>query len=190
MRKRVLIPIMSLGRESEVVFLEIISEPAYFYGVNFQAIHKSGLTSSVIETKKILETLAYSDIPASHLQIGNHFLNLDSLNSVNLGLILSIFIQQKLCNYQKIIAIGTIQHDCLQLPLVGGDYLEAQLTSILKLGVQPEKVPLFFPSAALNDIDAALMAHLAKLNIFLKPVANAYQVLDCLGISADFCAMS
>ncbi|MCK5872650.1 MAG: hypothetical protein KAG26_07470 [Methylococcales bacterium] len=190
MRKRVLIPILCLGREAEVVFLEIISEPAYFYGVNFQAIHKSGLTSSIIETKKILEILAYPDIPASHLQIGNHFLNLDSLKSVNLGLILSIFIQQKRCHYQKIIAIGTIESDCLQLPLVGGDYLEAQLTSTLKLGVQKEKVPLFFPSAALNDIDVSLMARLAQLNIFLKPAANVYQVLDCLGIFDETCTRS
>jgi hypothetical protein len=182
MRKRVLIPIKSLGRQSKIRFLEIISEPAYFYGINFQAIRKSGLNSSVIEVKKILKGLAYPNIPASYLQIGNHFLNLSSINSINLGLILSIFMQHKHCDYQKIIAIGTIEPHCLEFSLIGGDYLDAQLITTLKLGMQSQKVPLFFPKILLDDIDASLIKRLAKLNIFLKPSANLYQVLDCLSI--------
>ncbi len=182
MRKFVLIPVISLGWKTKAMFLEIISEPACFGGADFKPLKKSGLAAEVANTEKALKVLAYHHTAASHLYLGNHFLNLDSLKSISLGLALAAFMQQKSCHYQKIIAIGAVDSSDDNLEIVGGDYFAAQLNAILKLDRQPDTVPLFLPAATTEDKGAGLEAELAKKNICLQAVGNLYQALEALGI--------
>jgi hypothetical protein len=115
--------------------------------------------------------------------LSNHFLNLNELKAISLGLTLAAFIQQKSCPYRKIIVLGEIDRHCSLLSVSGGQYFETQIAAILALGKQTYPIPLFLPVSVLNKSHNNLSNHLAKLNILLKPVATLAEALADFGIT-------
>jgi len=179
MRKFALIPVVNLGSDLKVVFLEIMSEPAYFGRWDFQNVKNSGLTKEVATTEKILTILNVSKIAPSCLYLSHHLSNINSL-SISLGLTLAAFLQQQNCPYHKIIAIGEVDINNPQLTISGGQYFETQIKAVLALGVQPYKVAFFVPAHLLNNTDQDLVQRLAALNIELKEVVTLKEAITCL----------
>lgn len=182
MRKFILIPVVNLGADPNVIFLEIISESACFCGVDFQNLKNSGLAKEVAKTEKILSYINYPKLSSSHLYLSYHFLNTDGL-SISLGLTLAAFFQQKDCRYQKIVAIGEIDIHSSHLPVLGGRYIDTQIAAILALGKQPNAVALFFPAQLLNETSPALIYQLTELNFEVKLVSTLNEALISLGVA-------
>ena len=179
MRKFILIPIIYLGYPAKVQFLEIMSEAGAFGSVNFQALKTSGLTSAITITEQILNSLSHPSISANNLYLSYHLLNLNELRAISLGLTLAAFMQQKNCNYQKIIAMGEIDPNCPQLSISAGQYFETQIEAVLSLGQQKQTVAFFIPAQLFNE---TLKQRLALLNIQLKAVATLSEALIALGV--------
>ncbi len=182
MRKFILIPVVKMGKEPKGLFLEIISEPSCFGGVDFQNLKNNGLAEEVAITEKILNRLKYLKTTASQLYLSGYFLNINNL-SISLGLTLSAFLQQKNCRYNKIIVLGEIDVNSSQLLVSGGPFFETQIATILSLGRQPSTVALFVPAQLLIGSQHDLSNHLAELNIELKVVATLYDALSRLGVA-------
>ncbi|MCF6203577.1 MAG: hypothetical protein L3J59_07900 [Methylococcaceae bacterium] len=182
MRKFILIPVVNLGIKPKGVFLEIISESANFGGVNFQDLKNSGLANEVAITEAILNRLSHPKISACHLYLSHHLQNLNS-HSISLGLTLAVFLQQRNCQYHKVIAIGEIDIYSSDLSISGGHYFEIQIAAILALGKQPYLVALFIPAHLLNETADALVHRLAKLNFEVKAVITLGEALTSLGVS-------
>lgn len=183
MRKFVLIPIVSLGRDAKGHFLEVMSEPASFGGVNFQALKSSGLTSQVALTEQILNSLSYFGMSGNNLYLSNYFLNLSGLKGISLGLTLAAFMQQNTCPYQKIIALGEIVIDSLNLTVSASQYFDMQIAAVLGLGKQIHPLPLYLPADALNENIKNLSQQLNELNIVLKPITTLADALADFGIT-------
>ncbi len=182
MRKFILIPVVNLGIKPKGIFLEIISESANFGGVNFQDLKNSGLAKEVAMTEAILNRLYHPKISSSHLYLSYHLPNLNC-HSISLGLTLAAFLQQRNCQYHKIIAIGEIDIHSPDLSISGGYYFETQIAAILSLGKQPYLVALFIPAHLLNKTADTLVSQLAELNFEVKAVITLDEALISLGVS-------
>ncbi len=96
---------------------------------------------------------------------------------------MAVFLQQRNCQYHKVIAIGEIDIYSSDLSISGGHYFEIQIAAILALGKQPYLVALFIPAHLLNETADALVHRLAKLNFEVKAVITLGEALTSLGVS-------
>ncbi len=182
MRKFVLIPIVSLGKQPQGHVLEIYSEPKLWGHADFQALKCCGLTTAVYEVETVLQKLSNPKMSACHLYLGNYFLNLNGLKSLSLGLLLAGFMQKKSCHYHKIIVLGDLDRQQTHLPLISGTFFKTQLEAILALDKQSHQVPLVLPIDKLPYKPDYLRERLKTLNIELMPVGNLFEALTQLGI--------
>lgn len=183
MRKWVLIPITRLGRQPQGLFLEMVSEPAGWGGVNYQALNYHGLSAAVAVTERWVKKIGGFSLVGNEVFLRCHLLNLNGLKAIGLGLGLAAFMQHKRCAYQKIIALGDVDGTNPELPVLSSAYLDTEIAAILALGQQPSPVPIFLNRASLQQHPAALGQQLAALNMVLKPVSTFYEALAVLGLS-------
>lgn len=181
MRKFVWVPVVSLGRNTQGQFLEIMSEPTCFGGINMEALQNCGLNKNIAATKTVLSGLPYQPSSAK-LYLTGFMANLGNTQGINLALLLAGFIQAPTCPHQKIIVTGQLDTAKAALPVTTTSYFEAKANTILNLGTQPEALPFYFPRAMLTEKHTRLLAQLAAANIVLKPIGSLSEVLVDFGM--------
>jgi hypothetical protein len=186
MRKFVWIPVVSLGPQTPGQFLEIMSEPACFGGINMDALKNCGLDKNIAETQAILKQLTQQPNRAN-LYLTRYLVNLSNTQGVNLGLTLASFIQAPTCPYQKVIVTGQLQLDATQasLSIATTGHFEAKIQTILNLGAQSDSIPFYFPRAMITESNATLLSQLPALNIVLKPIDNLSEIFIDFGLSLN-----
>jgi hypothetical protein len=180
MRKFVLIPVASLGRQAEGQLLEIMSEPAHFGGVNMDALKSCGLDKNITTTKDVLSRIN-AQPSGSTLYLTGYLTNVSNTLGINLGLLVACFMQVPSCPYQKVIVAGQLEVNQTSFPVTETGYFAAKLQAILNLGKQSEPLPFFFPQVMQAENQAQL-AQLEALNIVLKPITQVSDVLIDFGI--------
>lgn len=181
MRKFVWVPIVSLGQNTQGKFLEIMSEPACFGGINMDALKNYGLTKNIAATQVVLKRVTQQPSSAN-LYLTSFLANLSNTQGINLGLILASFIQAPTCPYQKIIVAGQLETAKASLSVTTTGHFETKVKTILNLGEQAEPIPFYFPRAMTTESHLPLLSQMAALNIVLKPVDNLAEALFDFGL--------
>jgi hypothetical protein len=176
MRKFVWMPVVSLGRKSQGQFLEIMSEPACFGGINMDALKNCGLAQNVAETERVLRQLS-AQPSCAHLYLTCFLANLSNTQGINFGLLAASFIQ-------KIIVTGHLDITKAYLPVSESSHFVDKVNAILNLGKQPEPLPFFFPRV-LAEGNTLLLSKLAAMNIVLKPIGSLRDVLMDFGMASQ-----
>lgn len=182
MRKFALIPVIDLSGQTKGQFLEIMSEPAYFGGVNMDTLKSGGLSQNILVAKEVLKHLNICPKSAT-LCLTNFLADVSNTQGINLGLLLACFLQTPTCSYQKIIVTGQLNSASAQLSVTTALHFEAKLHAILTLGTQPEPIPFFFPQAMDTYKYKPLLLRLETINITLKPIDSLFDALSDFGIS-------
>lgn len=181
-RKFALMPLVPLGQKTNGQFLEIMSEPAWFWSVNMEALSYSGFSKNVLQAKELLRHIPKRPSSA-HLYATGLSGNISNQQDINLGLVLASFLQEPACPYQKILLTGRLDMTKPDLPVTTAVNFEVKLKTILKLGKQTQALPFFFPEALYIEEYKPLLSELEAINIRLLPISSLWQGLRYFGIT-------